>query len=419
MEGFAKFAQMLKRFLSSRALHLAASFTLGVMLLLGAHRAAADSTPTNFNDITQRARGQVVYFYAWGGSELYNNYISWAAGETFRLYGVRVKQVRLTDTAVAVNQILSDKQAGNNTAGTADVVWINGNNFKIMKDKDLLYGPFINRLPNYKWLAVANHPELLRDFTIAVDGLEMPWGRAYFVFVNDAATTPTPPRSAIELLQFAKQNPGQVSYPAPPDFTGVAFLKQLMLDLGNPRDFQLAFKDDNYARQKTKALWAYLDALHPYLWQQGKNFPKNESDMLKMFASKTLLLSFSYNAGVASAAIKQKLVPPSVQTYAWQRGILGNQHYLAIPFNAPHKEGAMVFINFLLSPVAQGKKTNPDFWGEPSVLDIAKLDAAARQDFLTNAGKNPVPPIAATILPEPNPAWTSFLEQEWKRRYYK
>lgn len=377
----------------------------------------------NFNSTLETARGQVIYFYAWGGSELYNNYIAWAANETFNAYGVRVKHVRLTDTGIIVNQLLTDKKSGNSTGGTADVVWINGNNFKIMKDNGLLYGPFTSALPNYQLLAVNNNPALLKDFTIPIDGLEMPWGRAYFVFVYDRAKISSPPKSAIELLAFAKDNLGKLSYPAPPDFTGIAFLKKLLLDLSTQRgqvaDFQKPFKNEAEALEKTKILWNYLDQLHPYLWQQGKNFPKNESDMLKLFASGKLLLSFSYNAGVANAAIKQRIVPPSVKTYVWSSGILSNQHYLAIPFNAPHKEGAQAFINFLLSPAAQGRKANADFWGEPSVLDIARLKSADKKIFMDNAGSVPLPNLAGNILAEPHPMWTTFLEQEWKKRYYK
>ncbi|MGI9461668.1 MAG: ABC transporter substrate-binding protein [Alphaproteobacteria bacterium] len=394
------------------------SFLCGLLFLLLAPTAKA-----NFDNILKKARGQTVYFNAWGGSELYNNYINWAAKQMRQIYGVRVKHVRLTDTAIAVNQVLTDKKAGNKKNGAIDVLWINGNNFKTMKDNRLLYGPFIKKLPNYKLLSVRQNPALLKDFTIAVDGLEMPWGRAYFVFVYDSKKTPNPPKTADELLSFAKNHHGKLSYPTPPDFTGVAFLKHLLLDLahknGKQRYFKKSFKNEAVARKRTKFLWDYLDQLHPHLWQAGKNFPKNESDLLKLFARGKLSLSFSYNAGVASAAIKQKIVPPSVKTYIWHSGVLSNQHYLAIPFNSQNKEAAMVFINFLSSPIAQGRKTNTAFWGEPTVLDVGRLKSADKNIFMKNAGVSAIKPIKAKTLPEPHPDWTSFLEQEWKKRYFK
>ncbi|AXM03331.1 hypothetical protein DKG79_09075 [Escherichia fergusonii] len=34
-----------------------------------------------------------------------------------------------------------------------------------------------------------------------------------------------------DLLEFAKANPGTVTYPRPPDFTGTAFLEQLLIML--------------------------------------------------------------------------------------------------------------------------------------------------------------------------------------------
>lgn len=398
-----------------------------------AQAADNDLLKKKFDDIAKEARGQTVYFYAWGGSEIYNRYIAWVGNETYQRYGVRVKHIRLTDTSLAVNQILHDKQT-NNSNGTIDVVWINGANFASMKDRDLLFGSFADKLPNYKLLAVSHNPALLRDFTIPTDGLEMPWGRAYFIFVHDNIKLPQPPLSASELLLFAKQHPGQVTYPAPPDFTGLAFLKQLMLDIGNTNNFQKPFKDMAEARAKTQFLWNYLDELHPYLWQGGKTFPKNESDLLKLYGDGKLALSFSYNAGVANAAMQQKIVPASTAIYYWRKGILANQHYLAIPYNASNAAGAMVFINFLTSPLAQGRKTNPVAWGEPTVLDVNRLNKDDQKIFSEASGPlgsplgsplggplgSPLgsPTITASILDEPHPAWTAFLEQEWKERYY-
>ncbi len=49
------------------------------------------------------------------------------------------ERVGLSTTAEAVNQVLSEKEAGVASGGAVDLVWINGENFRTMKAGDLLF----------------------------------------------------------------------------------------------------------------------------------------------------------------------------------------------------------------------------------------------------------------------------------------
>ena len=92
---------------------------------------------------------------------------------------------------------------------------------------------------------------------------------------------------------------------------------------------------------------------------------------------------------------------------------------MSIPFNASAKAGAMVVANFLLSPEAQARKANPEFWGDPSVLDLTKLEDAVQQQF-TDIDLGPwALPLESLnkTLPEPHASWTSALEDAWLVRY--
>ena len=94
------------------------------------------------------AKGQTVYFNAWGGDARTNGFIAWVSTQTEAQYGVKVEQVKLTDTAEAVTRVISEKAAGQDTGGSVDLIWINGPNFLAMKDQGLLHGPFVAGLPN-------------------------------------------------------------------------------------------------------------------------------------------------------------------------------------------------------------------------------------------------------------------------------
>ncbi len=186
------------------------------------HMLAGD---TYWSAIESKARGQTVYWNAWGGETRINDYIRWASQEAQKQYGIKVQHVKLSDTAEAVTRVLAEKAAGKTDRGSVDLIWINGENFAAMKRHGLLYGPFTGQLPNFRLVDTDSKPTLT-DFTVPVDGLEAPWSMAQFVFIYDSVSIPRPPRTPKALLEWAKANPGRFTYPQPPDFLGTTFLKQ-------------------------------------------------------------------------------------------------------------------------------------------------------------------------------------------------
>ena len=75
--------------------------------------------------------------------------------------------------------------------------------------------------------------------------------------------------------------------------------------------------------------------------------------------------------------------------------------------------------NFLLSPLAQARKQDSRYWGEPTVLNVAELPAEDRQLF-EEAVRGPATLSDSDLGPallEPHPSWVAALESEWARRY--
>ena len=394
---------------------------LGVGAIPAAQSQSAPSLPlVAWAAIEARARGQKVYFNAWGGSERINAYLQWAAGELERRHGVRLEHAKLTDTVEAVKRVRNEKAAGRLADGSIDALWINGENFLTMKREGLLFGPFAEQLPNYVHVDVKGKPTTRIDFSEPVDGLEAPWGMAQLTFFADRQRLPNPPRSMAALLALARAHPGRVTYPRPPNFHGTTFLKQALLEL-NPDAAALYKPYTADAMAKAGApLWAWLDALHPLLWRAGKQFPQNSAAVRQMMADGELLLALTFNPNEAANEIAANRLPPSV--YSWQfnagpqGGAIGNTHFLAIPFNARAKEGAQVFINFMLSPEAQARKADIAVWGDPTVLAVDRLPAVERARFASQAAAGQVEQ-AAPALPEPHGSWVDPLEREWLRRY--
>ena len=393
---------------------------LTLALLLGgllASSAAALAGP--WDDIVAKARGQTVYWNAWGGDPTTNDFIAWVGQSVLKRYGVTVVQVKLGDTADAVTRVLAEKTAGRGSAGTVDLIWINGANFAAMKRKGLLFGPFSSDLPNYGLVDVAGKPTTATDFSVPVDGMESPWEMAQFVFVHDAAKTPTPPKTVSALLDWAKAHPGRFTYPAPPDFFGLTFLKQVLVDLTADKSvLQQAATDANFATV-TAPLWTYLDALRPYLWRQGKSYPRSGPDQRQLLSDGEIDIALSFTPFEAATSIAQGLLPATSHVYVLDGGTIGNTNFVAIPFNASAKEGAMVVANFLLSPEAQARAQDPRYLGAFSVLDLGKLSAEQRAAFAA-IPPNPAVPTNAelgTQLLEPHESWMTRIQKEWIRRY--
>ncbi|HEY2454699.1 MAG TPA: ABC transporter substrate-binding protein [Scandinavium sp.] len=361
---------------------------------------------TSWQQTEQEARGQTVWFNAWGGDQAVNRYLDWVSGEVKRDYGVTLNIVHLADAADAVKRIQTEASAGRTTGGSVDLLWVNGENFRTLKEANLLKTDWAQTLPN--WRYVDRQKPVLEDFSIPTQGAESPWGSAQLTFIARREQTPQPPLSPQALLDFATAHPGTVTYPRPPDFTATAFLEQLLLSLTDRPDALTQPPDDTTFSAVTAPLWAYLDKLHPQLWRKGSDFPASPARMDAMLTNGTLRLSLTFNPMHASQKVDSGELPKDSYSFGFSHGMIGNVHFVTIPANARSVAGAHIVANFLLSPAAQQRKADPAIWGDPTVLDLSKLPEPwpAGQRVKT-------PPV----LKEPHAAWVNALEQEWLRRY--
>ena len=370
-----------------------------------------------WSDILAEARGQTVNFYMWGGSETTNTWVSgYAARSLQEQYGVTLNMIPVTDIVDTVNKVLGEKQAGKDSQGQVDLIWINGENFRTMRQADLLYGPWSNFLPNsiyIKW----DDPSLAYDFGFQVDGYESPYGKAQFVMVYDSARLSEPPASISELLDWIKANPGKFTYAAPPDFTGSVFVRQICYETTGGYQQFLGDFDEVLFAEKFPLCWQVFNELEPALWREGQTYPENRTRMQDLFANGEVYFDMTYSPAEASSLITQGRYPESARTFVFENGTIANTHYLAIPFNASHKAGAMVVANFLLSLEAQLSKANPDNWGDLTALDISRLPDEWQEKF------NAIPRGPATLsegalsanrLPELQADWLVAIEKGWE-----
>ena len=379
----------------------------------------AQSGEKQWQQILQSAQGQTVYFNGWGGSDVINDYIRWSADELQKRYGVTLKHVKVTDIGEVVSRILAEKSGGRDRGGSVDLMWINGENFHTMKKNGLLLDPYAQLLPNSSLVDTENKKSTLYDFTVPVDNMEVPWGMAQLVFLYDTKLVAKPPKDMAQLLEFARSKPGRVTYPAPPNFYGTTFIKQALIELVADRDVLYKPVSEADFNKVTKPLWVYLDQLHPYLWRKGKAFPASAPEMKRLLNDGEIFISLSFNPLEASNSIATGELPETIRTYVHESGTIGNTHFIAIPYNGSAREGAMVVANFLLSPEAQARKSDPAVWGDPTVLSLQKL-SAPQQALFTSVDQGIAtlsPDELGQVLLEPHASWVDALEKGWLKRY--
>jgi putative thiamine transport system substrate-binding protein len=367
------------------------------------------------------ARGQTVYWNAWGGDQRTNDFITWVGQQTEALYGVKVQQVKLTDTAEAVTRVISEKAAGVTDKGTVDLIWINGPNFLSMKSQGLLHGPFVADLPNARYLDLGPSSPASVDFTVPVEGMESPWRLAKFVFTYDSARLPEPPKSMAALAEWAAAHPGRFTHPAVSNFMGATFLKQALIELAPDASVLQAPVTDAAFEAATAPLWAWYDGLKPNLWQGGATYPENQSVQQQLLNDGAVDISLSFDPASAAAAIAQGLLPETARVFTPEIGSIGNISFVAIPFNAANRAGAEVVANFLLAPATQAHQQNIDVLGSFSVLDPAKLGADEAAVFAALPSSPALPSLAdlGPTLLEPHASWMTRLTEAWAERYTK
>lgn len=396
------------------------STIVALSLLLGSTLCAAALDPSDWDAVTEKARGQSVYFNAWGGAQNINDYIAWAADKVKERHGVTVIHVKLDDTANAVAKVVAEKAAGRDEDGTIDLIWINGENFAAMKGQDLLLTPgWADKLPNWRYVDWKTRPTILTDFTTPTEGQEAPWGMAKLVFFHDTARGDDIPDSFADLVAWTKRHPGRFTYPAPPDFIGSSFLKQALVETVADRTVLAGPVAEAEFEAVTEPLFAKLDAMHPNLWRGGRTFPKNKEALRRLLADNEIDIAFAFSPAEASNAIANHELPDTVRSFVFSGGTLGNTHFVAIPYNAASREGALVFANFLMSPQAQLRKQDPAVWGDPTVLDTDALPQQYREAFgaLDLGVATLRPSELGPTLSEPHASWMTRIETEWAKRY--
>ena len=382
---------------------------------LVAFAAPVGAQDQTWDEIVAEAQGQTVNWFMWGGSDRINTYVSDWVGDKAAELGVTLNRVAIEGTPDAVNIVLGEKQAGVDEGGSVDMIWINGENFKTGKQADLWFCGWTEALPNYQQFVDGESAAILNDFGEPVDQCESPWSHAQFAFTYNSDMVENPPQTMDELLAWIKENPGQFTYPAPPDFTGSVFVRHVLYNEAGGYDDLLGPFDQAKYDAVAPGLWDTLNDIESSLWREGQTYPATQTELQNLDSNGEIAMYMSYNPAGTGGFVDDGIFPESSRQFVFDEGTIGNNNFVAVPYNSPNKAGAQVIANILLSPEAQHQKALPSVWGEFPVIDVSKTGEWIEQfdSVPTHPSVLPVAVITANPAPELVAEWVTSVEAGW------
>ncbi|MFW5649376.1 MAG: ABC transporter substrate-binding protein [Candidatus Alkaliphilus sp. MAG34] len=371
------------------------------------------NTNADFDQILEEAKGNTVNFYGWGGDEDRNKWLKQTVAPMLKeKYNITLEIVGM-DIDDILAKLAGEKQAGLEQ-GTIDMIWINGENFYSAKENDLLFGPFIEKLPNFEKYIDDDDDEVKYDFGFPIEGYEAPYGKAQMVFINDSAITEETPKNADEFMEYCKKYEGKVTYPALPDFTGSAFVRTLIYDIVGHEQFSDMEANKEVVKEAIEPALKYLRELNKHLWNQGKTFPATSGEVNNMFEDGELVMTMSYGSYSVAIGREKGIYSNTVRTFLFDKGTVGNTNYIAIAKNSPNKAAAMVAINAIIS--AEIQTTQFEELRTLPVVSYDKLTDEEKAKFdNVNIGEGVLPQdeLLAKRLPEMPANIIPIVEEIW------
>ncbi|MDM8129066.1 ABC transporter substrate-binding protein, partial [Paraclostridium benzoelyticum] len=278
---------------------IALGITISLLFLVGCSNGKANSQSDeqllskNYEEIEKSAKGSTVNFYGWGGNEVLNKWFdNYVIPNMKEKYDINVKRVGM-DIDTIMNQLISEKQVKNDK-GNIDVFWVNGENFKTAKDNELLFGPFTNKIENYEKYVDTNSKDITTDFGTTVDNMESPWGKASFTVLKNSDKVSDNIVDTNTLKEAIVKKPGKFTYPAPPDFTGSAFVRNVIYDIVGYENLKDLPEDEATVKKAIQPAMDYLKEIKPYLWNEGKTYPSTTAQLDNMYSDGEVNFSMTY-----------------------------------------------------------------------------------------------------------------------------
>ncbi len=342
-----------------------------VLLFTACDIPSGESVNREWELIEDSAMNTTVNLYAWDGNHEANEWIDkYLKKDLMTQYGITLNRIPMS--YLEIFQIFENDRIKENKMGEIDLLWISGANFKYAYENDYLFGPFADKLPNFKNKLNSKDPEVMYDMFYPTRGYEVPFGKSQFMMFFNEDILFEPPTNYQGLKQAAMDNPGMITYPAPPNAVGSAFVRSFIYSHVGYKTFMDMKAEKTVVAAAIMPAISDLKEMEPYLWKKGERYPVNAEELDQLFFDGEIMVSMSHDHNHGTDKVSDFKYPDGTKPLILE-SFAGRTHYLAIPDTSTNKSGAMVVINYAISADAQASKFRIGTWGDIPVLERGLL----------------------------------------------
>jgi putative spermidine/putrescine transport system substrate-binding protein len=175
------------------------------------------------------------------------------------------------------------------------------------------------------------------------------------------------PKTYADLIQWAKDHPGQFVYNRPDKGgSGNAMVTRAIFEVTgkDPSLFKAGESDQTLIDQFPKA-WDLLSSIHHDIYEDG-SYPAGNTPVLELLANGSVSMITAWS-DQALAAIAQGTLPDTTKlAQLTDLPFTGGYAYAAIPSNSTNQAGALALANYILTPEIQ-QHVVEDLGGFPAI----------------------------------------------------
>ena len=188
------------------------------------------------------------------------------------------------------------------------------------------------------------------------------------------------PKTFADLLTWIKAHPGQFAYCRPDKGgSGGNFVTRAIYEVTgkDPSKFKAGPTDPALIGEYSKA-WALLREIHPAIYDNG-SYPAGNNPTLQLLANGSVSMISAWS-DQAMQALNKGVLPANIKLVQFtDLPMPGGYATFSVPANAKNKQGALDFINFMLTPEMQASVVEK-IGGFPAV-EWSTLSAELQSQF--------------------------------------
>ncbi len=353
---------------------------LCAVLLLTACKPPANPREASWQRIVDSAKNSTVEFHTWSKDKNLLKWFNKSIHDKLKdEYGINLK-INNTNFEHVVEQLEADKLA-NNRIGKIDLLWLNETQFNEMKNKGLLYGPFIEDVHDYeKYFSIDDLMVNYIDSTLT-EGFMVPFNKTMVTYYYNRDLFSEVPESIAQLKRLLAERPGIFTYPQPQDPVGGAFVRSVILDFADIEKFYEKELSEAELDQLIEPGLSYLQSIADDLLNDGKTYPASVEELDELFSNGEVAITMSFDYLHGSKMTSTGEFPFGTRPFILSKKNVCQQHYLAIPFNASNKSAAMLVLNKIIGKKMQIDKMRDASYGGLPPWSIDHINDEMRESM--------------------------------------